>query len=708
MVSNVTLKEKNVVFILKTIIFIFISAILILKGEPYFLLVMLYALLSSYDERIYIISNCSSIVLGYILSIDQGNMVVLISALFLLFKLFVAFFIKNQKAKRIMPYVLSSLILFLIYYFQDISFNNFSELILEFSFSLLGFYAFLKVLDSYQYSNNMLDSKDRIIIYAIVPLLFQGVTIFYLLIIRVIHIFLIKCTKFSEALSSIILTSFFFAYLLDISPISLALLILPFLFSFLVSKKHPIFAYLMFYIFSSFFLVKDFLLSSEFYEGIIAILFALLIPESFYYKIKTILEKEEIKEIDKSEKVENVLSYLSVVLDSKLENIKNPLDSTYEELKNDLCLTCERKGVCCLQEIIKLGIKDKYEKAQRKQILDECLYPYKLFKRTIPFHEIYLKEEKKTRENLYLQDLYKKEIENLYYPLKDQKAKNKTEEIKEELNNEGIEVVDIKHFKNTILLEITKYKFDDEETIISVLENVYKKSFVFINKKYSFSLGNYILEFSNKARFKADISTYVKSFSDYTNGDKLFYENEETTFKLLLSDGMGHNKKSAALSEYLIDSIKAYSKIDDSLIRQIKTVNRLIYQKSTLEMYATLDYFVLDLVTLKFTLFKAGSFPTYIYHNHKLKESKKNFTPLGILEKIEPFAFRDVLNEGDIVVFLTDGFGSEVKDKIEDIVANNYEKSSKEITTILKEKLLETSIEEDDKTLVVIKIEKFL
>ena len=59
MVSNVTLKEKNVVFILKTIIFIFISAILLLKGEPYFLLVMLYALLSSYDERIYIISNCS-------------------------------------------------------------------------------------------------------------------------------------------------------------------------------------------------------------------------------------------------------------------------------------------------------------------------------------------------------------------------------------------------------------------------------------------------------------------------------------------------------------------------------------------------------------------------------------------------------------------------------------------------------------------------
>lgn len=91
MVSNVALKEKNVVFILKTIIFIFVSAIFLLKGEPYFLLVMLYALLSSYDERIYIISNCSSIVLGYVLSIDQGNMIVLISALFLLFKLFVAF-----------------------------------------------------------------------------------------------------------------------------------------------------------------------------------------------------------------------------------------------------------------------------------------------------------------------------------------------------------------------------------------------------------------------------------------------------------------------------------------------------------------------------------------------------------------------------------------------------------------------------------------
>ena len=50
-----------------------------------------------------------------------------------------------------------------------------------------------------------------------------------------------------------------------------------------------------------------------------------------------------------------------------------------------------------------------------------------------------------------------------------------------------------------------------------------------------------------------------------------------------------------------------------------------------------------------------------------------------------------------------------IQGKVYNLIPNyNVEKSSKEITTILKEKLLETSIEEDDKTLVVIKIEKFL
>ena len=105
-------------------------------------------------------------------------------------------------------------------------------------------------------------------------------------------------------------------------------------------------------------------------------------------------------------------------------------------------------------------------------------------------------------------------------------------------------------------------------------------------------------------------------------------------------------------------------------------------------MYATLDYFVLDLVNLNFTLLKAGSFPTFIYHEGKLKESKKNFAPLGILEKIEPFAYKDVLSEGDIVIFMSDGFGNDVYDVMSKVFEENKDEELEKLTYKLKNELI--------------------
>lgn len=707
MKSRIIKKEKNLISIYIDLLFLLFTILLVLKGTPFFYVIVLLTISSNYKERTYALVNFVSIIIAFIISINKGYEMCIICASFFLFKIFSNFFIKSLNIKRMLPYILTNLIVFTIYFIPSISFVNFTNLLFSFSFSFLLFYAFHKILSSYQYSINTIDSKDRIIIYTIFPFLFDSISYFYLFFIRLIHIILIKSAKFSEALSAVILMSFFLIYFYNVSQIEILLLVIPFLFTFLLVKKYKIIVYCISYILSCIFILDNFYVSPSFYQGLISIIVSCLIPEEFYIKLNSILikEDEEEKNVD-TDKIDNIINYLTLVLDSRLEYKNDPLDKIYKELRNDLCKDCINNEKCDLKEIIKNGIKNKYEKDERKVIVDKCIYPYKLFKRTLIFNEIYKKEEKKNADEIENKSLYLKELENLYYPLKENKINNNSiDEIKKELKEEGIDLLDLKKYASIVEAEVLKYHVDDEEIILSVIENNYKKSFIFLDKKYSFSLGGYILSFSCKQKYNINIEYFKKGLLKNISGDNLIYFIDNNEFKLFLSDGMGHDKNSEVLSNYLLDSLIAYSKIDNNYLRQLETINRLLYRKSNEEMYATLDYFILDLVSLKFTLFKAGSFPTFIYHDGKLKESKRNFAPLGILEKIEPFAYKDVLSDGDIVIFMSDGFGNDVSKVIEEVIIENYNDDLEKLTSKIKDNLLISDKTIDDKTLVLIRIE---
>ena len=690
------------------LLFIFLSVFFVMKGKPYFFLITLLAISSNFKDKIYLFNNIVSLGVSLILSINSFYMVLIIDLMFFMFKIFSNIFVKKNMIRRNFAYVSTSLTVFLFYMIKDFSYVNFTNLFLLLSISFLCFYAFHKVLDNYQYSLDVIDSKDRIIIYTITPFLFAGLELFYLMIVRLIHLILIKSAKFSEGLASIILSSFLFVYFLNVSQVDVLLLVLPFLFASVISKKHSLLVYMMFYILSNVFLKEKFYIEPLFYQGLLSIIIALLINESFYINLTNLLIKHDADEIKESKDIQDIVEYLSLVLENGLDNIRKPLDHSFNELKSSLCLECEKFNKCKLNEIIKKGIEEKYSKEERQLILDQCANPYKLFKRTQVYSDIYLKEKDKIENSMQVQNIYKKELENLYYPLKkaEEKDIDKFDRMTYEIKNEGYKLIDCKVVEKDIEVELFEYHKDDEEFILTIIENVYRKSFRFIKVSYSFALGGYILLFSSRNVYKTDISTYSSSMDKESTGDKLLFYEKDNKFILYLSDGMGHDKEAAYLSSYLVDSLNLYSKIDSSLSRQIETVNRLLYHKTNFETYATLDYFILDLINLNFTLFKAGSFPTYIYHNGKLKESKKNFTPLGILEKVNPFAFKDVLNQDDIVVIMSDGFGEDVYDILFRNINQYHEYPSSELAKFIYEELVYTYKIQDDKTLVVIKIEK--
>ena len=71
-------------------------------------------------------------------------------------------------------------------------------------------------------------------------------------------------------------------------------------------------------------------------------------------------------------------------------------------------------------------------------------------------------------------------MENLYYPLKETCDDININSIKFEFEKEGISVIDIKVRGFFVEVEIVQYHLNDEETILTILEDFYRKSFVFI------------------------------------------------------------------------------------------------------------------------------------------------------------------------------------------------------------------------------------
>ena len=105
---------------------------------------------------------------------------------------------------------------------------------------------------------------------------------------------------------------------------------------------------------------------------------------------------------------------------------------------------------------------------------------------------------------------------------------------------------------------------------------------------------------------------------------------------------------------------------------------------------------------LKATLYKFGSYITYIYRNSKLYELSKIMLPLGIVDDpdINPINF-DLL-DNDIILLASDGISNLtyqeiltcfVNNKNEDLIINN-------IMSLAKDK------QNDDITLILLKITK--
>ena len=130
---------------------------------------------------------------------------------------------------------------------------------------------------------------------------------------------------------------------------------------------------------------------------------------------------------------------------------------------------------------------------------------------------------------------------------------------------------------------------------------------------------------------------------------------------MALSDGMGSGEYARKISDCTVSLVESFyrAKMPPELI--LETVNRLLsFNKE--ESFACVDIATVDLGEGFADVVKIGSPLGFIFSEQKIEILESESLPLGILDGVKPTTLRKKLEDGDTLLFISDGvteaFGS--------------------------------------------------
>lgn len=167
-----------------------------------------------------------------------------------------------------------------------------------------------------------------------------------------------------------------------------------------------------------------------------------------------------------------------------------------------------------------------------------------------------------------------------------------------------------------------------------------------------------VIETKKPKRFEVSIGTALipKQFNNVT-GDSYIVRSDGSRVIAALSDGMGSGTAAEAESLKTLELMEKLIGVGFSLAEAADCVNMLMLERTSSEMYATLDAVLIDLATGKMQMLKSGAAPGYLIRGSEIRTLYSEALPIGIVRDIAPAISNYVVCDGDMLIMMTDGVG---------------------------------------------------
>ncbi|GAB6179127.1 stage II sporulation protein E [Desulfotomaculum defluvii] len=130
---------------------------------------------------------------------------------------------------------------------------------------------------------------------------------------------------------------------------------------------------------------------------------------------------------------------------------------------------------------------------------------------------------------------------------------------------------------------------------------------------------------------------------------------KEGRMALVLSDGMGTGPKAAKESGTIVSLLEHLLESGFGQDLAVKTVNSIMMLRTAEETFSTVDLAVVDLYNGNGTFLKIGAVPSYLVRGRRVAVIKTSALPVGVVENLQFVSVSKVLEEGDLLIMISDG-----------------------------------------------------
>jgi len=364
---------------------------------------------------------------------------------------------------------------------------------------------------------------------------------------------------------------------------------------------------------------------------------------------------------------------------------KSEVDGVVENIADKVCTVCEGRNLCWKKEFYKTygSFKMLMEYAEKKgrvslkdmpqDLQGKCIRANELIRQVNSVFEIFKLNSRWRRKIFNSKRIVGQQLKSISHMVKGMadevgtsfEFKNDLEEcICAALDKDGLEFDDVIAVKD----RNGKYEVSVYRAPCMGKQSCLKEYATTISK----TLGVKMVRDSMKCRLNSDCSlcqfrlieaecyniasAVAQRSIGEENGDCCLHDSiSRGRYMLAISDGMGSGKAAAMESKVTISLLEKFLTAGYERNSAIKAINSVLLLRSCEENYATIDLGIIDLYNGVGEFIKIGSASTYIKSGDEVRVLKSSSLPVGILDDIDVESEIINLNDGDLIIMVTDG-----------------------------------------------------